>query len=95
MIYIVNPPSGTVHPALVVAPNLAFPIYDEPWGACISITNPAKAGLHRPSHIVISQPWRSFRKRRHLGDLDIEDRMRVRRIVNHYNPSLRSEMETL
>jgi|DEB0MinimDraft_3_1074331.scaffolds.fasta_scaffold01232_10 hypothetical protein len=95
MIYIVNTPSNTVRPALVLSQRLALPIYDEPWGTSIPITNLEPTGLDRQSFIVLSQTWHTFRKKRHIGTLDVEDRHRLRRAVNTYKPALRSEMDTL
>ena len=77
MIYLVNPEYGGVHPALVVHPDLAIPIYSRGWGVSSSIQNWRKAGLHNPSHAILSQPWRKFRRRRHIGALDLDDRVRL------------------
>jgi len=95
MIYIINPPDKTVRPALIVSSNLAFPIYDEPWGASYPITNWRKAGLTRPSNIVMSQPLTRFKVRRRIGTLDVEDRHRFRRAVTLFRPALRAEMTVL
>ena len=95
MIHIVYTPSNHLRPALVVCKNLAFPIYDEAWGVSVPITNLSTTGLDRKSHIVLSQTWRKYRSKRVIGTLDVEDRIRLRRTVNIYKPSLRSEMDTL
>ena len=95
MIYIVNTPSNTVRPALVLSQRLALPIYDEPWGASYPITNWRKAGLTRPSNIVMSQPLTRFKVRRRIGTLDVEDRHRFRRAVTLFRPALRAEMTVL
>lgn len=95
MIYLINPPDNSLRPALVAGPNLALPIYDEAWGTSYPIQNWQAAGLDRPSHIVLSQPLNSFRRRRHLGTLDVEERTHLRRKINLYRPALRAEMTLL
>jgi hypothetical protein len=77
MIHIVKTPNGDVHPAVVVSPTLAIPLYEKPWGVCSKVTGWQQAGLHRPSYAVLSQPWRSYQRRRHLGSLSFEDRVRM------------------
>ena len=77
MIYTVNTPTGGVRPACVVNDRLALPIYTKPWGIHSRVLSWPKAGLHGPSYVVLSQPWRTFRRRKHLGTLDFADRIRM------------------
>jgi hypothetical protein len=95
MIYITKPQGdGNPHPAVVVNANLAIPIYEKPWGVAVPIVAWKAAGLHRPSYAVLSQPWENFKTRRHLGDLEMEDRLRLYR-ASRSLPSLRADLETL
>lgn len=95
MIYIALPPgNGNPHPAIVLNPNLAIPIYEKPWGIACPIVAWKLAGLHKPSYAVLSQPWTSFKLRRKIGVLELEDRFRLLR-TSTCVPSLREDIQTL
>ncbi len=95
MIYLVIPPDGTIHPAIVVSSTLAIPLYHKSWGVSASIQNWQEAGLNMPSHAVLSQPWRRFKRRRRLGTLDPDDRTKLLRAAALGRPELLPELRSI
>lgn len=91
MIYVVRTPKGDAHPAVVIHPTLAFPLYRKAWGVSSPLLEWHRSGLSDPTHVVLSQPWRSFRRRKRIGDLDFADRIRMMRAAAAI-PSLLCEL---
>jgi hypothetical protein len=95
MICLVNPPHGTLHPAVVISPTLALPLYHKEWGVSSRVANWRQAGLTSPSYVILSQPWRTFRRRRILGTLDPDDRDKLLHRAALGRPELLPELRDL
>lgn len=81
VIYVVKTPQGHIHPAVIIHPKLALPLYTQPWGTHSLLAEWIQSGLNAPSYIVLSQPWRLFSKRKHLGALQFTDQVRLFKVA--------------
>lgn len=82
------------HPAVVVGPDLAIPLYAKRWGVAVPIVAWKLANLERECFAILSQPWRDFKIRKHIGTLGYEDRLRIYRATSVL-PELRKPLAAL
>lgn len=94
MIHIIVPEGGVPRPALVVKEDLAIPFYVKPWGICCPVVSWQAYGLERPAYAVLSQPHHTFKKKRKIGPMDYDDRMRIYR-ASIATPALRKDLAAI